>query len=111
VNLDDSDRACAWYCVVEVINNRRFKGQPVPDWLLRYHDRLNLALSKSGQDLEAVPAQSEQLITAAEAATMLNCSARKAKRLAADLDGQNIGGRWLFNRAVVREYARRKASA
>jgi len=52
-----------------------------------------------------------RLITAKEAALMLGCSKRTVLRLAADLDGRNVGGRLLFEQATVAEYVEGKLSA
>jgi hypothetical protein len=47
----------------------------------------------------------EKLITARKAATILDLSKRQIHRLAADLDGRIVGGRWLFDLGTVTEYA------
>ena len=40
-------------------------------------------------------------ITAEEAAHMLQLSTRQVRKLAADLEGRRIAGRWTFDRDVV----------
>ncbi|CPR11950.1 hypothetical protein BN971_03243 [Mycobacterium bohemicum DSM 44277] len=47
----------------------------------------------------------DELITAKEAAEVLGLSKRQCQRIAADLGGRIVGGRWLFGRAAVSEYA------
>jgi hypothetical protein len=41
------------------------------------------------------------MITSEEAAHMLQLSTRQIRRLAADLEGRQIAGRWLFDRLIV----------
>lgn len=38
------------------------------------------------------------------AATVLGLSTRQVQRLAADLDGRRVGGRWVFDQAAVHSY-------
>jgi hypothetical protein len=48
-----------------------------------------------------VPISPENMINTEEAAAMLRRSPRQIRRLAADLEGRQIAGRWLFDRDVV----------
>jgi hypothetical protein len=52
-----------------------------------------------------------ELIDTTEAAAILNCSERWVRdpRFREKLSGREIGGRWLFPRKIVVEYAARKA--
>lgn len=100
----------AYYCAAEVVRARTLSGQPIPSWLRRHYTDLDSTirtLSESGHESDGAAEQlaSEELITAREAAAMLGRSKRQVQRLAADLDGRLVGGRWLFNPAVVRDYA------
>ena len=109
------DVRAAYYCVAEVVRHRQRTGEPIPDWLRRHFDRLDaeirlseIRVSESGQDSDSDTGQFDQneLITAREVSQMLGCSKRQAQRLASDLDGcQFVGGRWLFRRSSVAEYA------
>ena len=47
----------------------------------------------------------ELLVDVFEAAEILRCSPRHVRRIAADLDGQQVAGRWVFNRDNCIEYA------
>ena len=98
-----------YYCVAEVVRHRQRTGEPIPDWLCRHFDRLDaeIRVSESGHESDSDTGQLEQdeLITAREVSQMLGCSKRQAQRLASDLEAQIVGGRWLFRRSSVADYA------
>ena len=50
------------------------------------------------------PEGEPELVTTREAAELLRCSERTARRLAPKLGGRNIGGRWLLDRHAVAEH-------
>lgn len=107
MNLEGEDLRAAYYCVAHELRTRRRERLPVPESLRRLHDRLDLhirCMSESGQAPEPAAGPSEW-ITATEAGRLLGLSKRQTQRLAADLDGQFVGGRWVFDRSVVAEYA------
>lgn len=98
--------ACAFLAGKE-IDLRREMGAPIPAWLRRLQVRVALervALADSGQGF-AVPEPDSDVIGVEEAARILGCSVRTARRLAADLEGRRTGRAWIFRRAVVEEYA------
>jgi hypothetical protein len=105
----------AYYCAAELLRDRRRRGQPIPQWLHRHFSALDaqIRMSSSGQEFGCggERLEPENWITAKEAALMLGCSRRHATRLAADLDGRMIGGRFLFDRRTVADYAEEKCSA
>ncbi|WP_156747365.1 helix-turn-helix domain-containing protein [Mycobacterium sp. E2462] len=55
------------------------------------------------------PSAMGELIDTSAAAVLLHCSPQWVRRIRAHLDGHNVGGRWLFSRQAVVEYAERKA--
>ncbi|WP_448459482.1 helix-turn-helix domain-containing protein [Mycobacterium syngnathidarum] len=60
----------------------------------------------------AVPQEySDVSIDTDEASRILGCSTRHVRRRASDLDGIRIGGRWIFQRRTVVEYAEEKGNA
>ncbi|WP_072688413.1 hypothetical protein [Rhodococcus marinonascens] len=72
-------------------------------------------VSDAGQsDAETVAVKQDSVhaiidpIGAEEVAGMHGCSARQARRLAPDLDGRISGGRWVFDRRTVTEYAQNR---
>lgn len=99
----------AYYCAAEVMRHRQRAGQPIPHWLSRHFDQLDAKIraSESGHESDRAAGQldDEKLITAREAANIVGRSKRQVQRLAADLDGQIVGGRWLFQLNTVTEYA------
>jgi hypothetical protein len=110
VNADKHLRA-NFYCAAEVLRSRQRTGEPVPAWLRQHHRQLDTAfrMSQSGHencsDAGQLEKEKDVLITAREAAELLRKSKRQCQRLASDLGGQIVGGRWLFSRAAVVEYA------
>ncbi|RFZ48240.1 hypothetical protein MSS2_04756 [Mycobacterium marinum] len=114
MTLSQQDLRAAYYCAAEVIRHRRRTGQPLPDWLRRHYAALDAAvlMSRSRHESESVPAQlGQEQITAQEVADMLGCSKRQTLRLAADLDGRIVGGRWLFPRSAVGQYVAERGRA
>ena len=101
---------CAYYCAAETIRRRQLTGQPVPTWLRQHFAEIDAALrvSRSGHGTDNAAAELEpvELISAAQAAAIVGRSKRQVQRLAADLGGRIVGGRWLFDRTEVAEYAR-----
>ena len=81
----------------------------VADWCLKI--RLAWERSADGPENDDAPEQLDQeLIDAAEVASILNVTTRQARRLASDLDGRKRGGVWLFPRQAVTEYMEAKWS-
>jgi hypothetical protein len=109
VRLSDDDIRAAYYCCAEVLRGRRLCGQPVPAWLRRLYDRLDAEVraSRSRQEnaCQLPELEPDEWISAQQAATILSWSKRHVQRRATDLDGRIIGGRWLFRREDVIDYA------
>jgi hypothetical protein len=105
---DEHLRACV-RTAAEVIWNRQLRNEPVPDWQRRHLRRCEsmLAVSRSRQESASKGGQFDlsELIDAREVGSMLECSTRNAQRLKYDLGGRLIGGRLLFDRRAVAEYA------
>ena len=105
----------AYYCAVEVLNTRRLRGQPIPPWLKSYHEELEAewtALSAHGPRT-CQTANTPPTMDAEEAAKLMNCTPRNARRKA-EKDprlGRIVSGVWVFDRAAVENYARRRESA
>lgn len=116
MNFDADDIEIAFYCAAAAIRSRQVKEQPIPEQLHRHYDRLYVAIrcmSHSGHENDGQPSQSEpdELITARQAATMLELTKRQVLRLAPDLDGRIIDGRWLFPRSSVETAASERRNA
>lgn len=63
-----------------------------------------LVAASPPQDTPTAPDPENEPMTTSQAAAQLGCSRRTATRLAPQLDGQLIGGRWLIPAAAVTEH-------
>lgn len=103
--LDDIDLRAARHVIAEYARRRRLAGQPIPSSVVRLHT--HVLMSACGP--EHVGAQEESTtvehVDSHQAADLLGCSERHVRRLAADLDGHRIAGRWVFDRSAVTDYA------
>lgn len=103
MHLSEQDARAALYCVADMLRRRQIGGIPVPQWLRDAHRALSVPGQEGeGPQLDSAPSD---LIDTREAATMLDCHPRTIRRIAADLDGQIVAGRWCFSRSAVAEYA------
>lgn len=109
MKLTDDETEAALYCCNELIDRRRRAGVPVPAWMIQLARRLDLtsALSSTGHESGggSESLNSDLHVGSREAAAILGLSTRTVRRLAPDLDGQIIGGRMVFKRSTVVEYA------
>ena len=97
------------YVIAEFIRRRQITGQLIPE---RVRSLLR-AVSAHGTD-DTAPAQESEpvdLIDTEQAAQILGCSSRRIRWIAADLDGEQIAGRWVFHRHNVIEYAQQKEAS
>jgi hypothetical protein len=102
----------ALYAVRDLISRRVLGGQPVREEIKNLYEQL-IAASAHGTRSETAEGESieeDDLIDTRQAAAIIGCSARWARRIHADLDGQKCGGRWVFRRQAVAEYAGLKGS-
>lgn len=107
MNLDEHQVRAVRYCVGEVVRRRLLTGAPVPGWLRRLDHTLRM--SAHGPETAAgQPESKSEVVDSSEVAAILGCSTRHVRRLAADLDGQHVAGRWIFNRRNVIDYAEGK---
>jgi hypothetical protein len=117
VNLSDDDLRAAYFCAAEVVRISRLGGRPISAGVRSFYDRLGVEirvrLSRSRQEFDCVPEQLsvDRRIGAAEAAMILGWSKRQVQRRCADLDGEKVGGRYLFRESIVTEYAEEKHDA
>lgn len=101
IELTDDQARAALYCVSEVLRRKVIGGKPVGHWLRDVHE----ALSARGHETDGEQLRSSDLIDTKEAAHMLDCHPRSIRRIAAELDGEIVAGRWCFTRSAVAEYA------
>ncbi|MDP7731505.1 hypothetical protein [Mycobacterium sp. TY813] len=110
INVSDSQARLIRDLVAEAVLNRQRHGHPIPD---RVRDILRY-VSVGGRPIEPVapPLRQDQddPINSDQAAEILDCSTRHIRRIATDLDGQNIGRRWVFSRRTVTDYAKARTA-
>lgn len=104
VTLDDLTVRQAAHAVNELIRRRRLAGARTQLWLAGLADKLTTATA-DGNPKSVATQHSKQPIDTAQAALILGVTPRRIRQLAADLDGQHIAGRWVFNRDTVTDYA------
>ncbi len=113
MNLDDTETRQLLYCCAAELRARA-QGKPpgVQPWLTRLVRRLEqeVALASSRQD-DATDqpfwdGDDDEWLGSAQVARVLGWSLRTVQRRAADLDGQKVGGAWVFREDVVRETRR-----
>lgn len=112
--IDDPDEIrWLYYLIGAALRERELHQRHVTPCLRRLFDRAETAMSDSGHEsgCEAQQSEPDVPITAREAADILGLSKRQCQRLAADLDGQLVDGRWQFSRAAVVEYAKERNAA
>ena len=102
------DLGAARYCARMTAS--LYRGREIPERLRRH---LTSLMSEPGPEPAVQQQQStHDLIGIAAAARILGVTQRHVRRIAADLDGVRIDGRfWIFDRQVVVAYASAKAAA
>lgn len=101
VLLDGSDVDAIAQALRDARRWRQRNGLPP----VRAWERLGALLAAPGHaDTPTEPAGQPESMTTREAAQLLQCSERTARRLAPRLGGQNIGGRWLLDRLAVLDH-------
>ena len=105
------DVQAARYCARVVADHYRHIKVPLPPQLQEHLLQLeNHNSSVTGTETQSSAAQSDHdLVGTVEAADILRCSREYVCRIATDLDGQLVAGRWLFQRHTVTEYANAKS--
>lgn len=97
----------ALHCAQRELDSRAHGAGPrVQPWNAELVRALELELatmSRSGHRFDDKAAPSESWLTAQQVASRLGLSKRQVTRLAGALDGEIIGGRWLFPTAAVND--------
>lgn len=111
MTLDKDDLRAARFVLAEFTRRRRLAGQPIPTAILRLHHHL---VSVDGPEHRVARRESETaavIIDSRQAAEIIGCSERHVRRIATDLDGRQIAGRWAFDHQAVTEYALHKGDS
>jgi hypothetical protein len=112
LRLSDDQVEAALFAVGDLVARRRLANRPVPAEVVALHRVLAVA-SDCGTEIGSGPEElGDDLIDADQAAEILGCTGRwvRSRRIRADLDGQKVGGAWVFRRQAVVEYARARES-
>jgi hypothetical protein len=108
VTLSRADLKMSHFCA-RVTDAVTASDHPIRQWLPAHLDSLTAELTASDlghqSDSDTAELELDELITAAQAATIIGRSRRQVQRIALSLDGRIVCGRWLFNRQTVLDYA------
>ncbi|WP_353109626.1 hypothetical protein [Gordonia sp. (in: high G+C Gram-positive bacteria)] len=108
MDVSDDQARLIVYVTAEFVRRRQLTGQPIPEQVRR----LLAEASAYGTSERPREQHSEpDLIDTETAAAILHCTSRNIRRIATDLDGEQVAGRWIFHRATVTEYAHLKQGA
>lgn len=109
LTLTEDQVEAALYAISGFVDRRRLENRPVPREVSALHQRLAIA-SECGSEIPSDGGQLEDddLIGTGEAATILACSTRWVTTIHTDLGGDKIGGRYLYRRQAVIDYAAAK---
>jgi hypothetical protein len=100
------------YAVRDLISRRVLGNNPIPPGMHRFCHDLEVASVRGSKDVVAQAKwEPEELIDTAEAAAILQCSARWVRQIRTDLEGRNVSGRWVFRRQNVVDYADMKGGS
>ncbi|GAA4668603.1 hypothetical protein [Gordonia humi] len=108
MDVTDDQARLITYVTAEFVRRRQLTGQPIPNQVRRL---LSEVSAHGTSEREPEPDSEPDLIDTTEAAAILHCTTRNIRRIAADLDGEQIAGRWIFHRADVIEYAHLKEAS
>lgn len=113
-SLTLAETLLARFAVHDLISRHRLIRKRCPDQLYALRDHLDSSVRGTktcAPQPQSPPSAVGELIDSTEAATILGCSERWVRdpRFRGRLGGRKVGGRWLFPRQTVVEYAERKA--
>lgn len=111
ITLSDDHVEAALYAVEQGITYMTLAKRCVPRGVLEVRNILRLASSIGSETETAETDLDHDLIDSNEAAHILGCSRRWIWDIRADLEGRKYGGRWLFPRSHVQDYADFKHAA
>ncbi len=110
VTLPDADALRVSRLLGLLIREAAQRGRPVPRDGLEAWRRLLLAIDTASPEMSAAgqgfDGGEAMLVSTAEAAKVLGWSERHVRRRAADLDGRQVAGVWMYPQAVVMDYAK-----
>jgi hypothetical protein len=109
VRLTCDEVEAALYALHDLVYRRTLAGRSIPKEVKGLYYRLCAGSEDGTENISGPPElETEELIGTAEAANILACSREWVRRIASDLDGQVVEGRWVFPRRSVVEYVAAK---
>jgi hypothetical protein len=98
------------WAVRDVISRRRLDGRASWATMHSLEALYHRITSADGSETTSTPEElyEDDLIDTTAAAAILGCSTRWIREIRADIDGRKVGGRWVFPRQVVTQYAELK---
>ncbi|GAC81154.1 hypothetical protein SAMN04488550_1172 [Gordonia malaquae] len=106
MDVSDDQARLIVYVTAEFVRRRQLTGQPIPEQVRRLLAEASAyGTSERPQEQHSEP---DDLIDTETASRILRCTSRNVRRIATDLDGEQVAGRWIFRRATVNEYAHLK---
>jgi len=109
VELSHNEASACVHLIGSLIRERTTAGRPTPHNVLCMYQRLNAAINMSPRGQSKVLREREldqTKIGTRPAAEILGWHVRRVRRHTADLGGQLVGDRLMFDEHRVREYAK-----
>lgn len=106
LRLTDNDLEAALFALTDVVDRRRLCGLPIPSAVVALRQKLEIASACGTENCSEAEPLVNDLIDSDEAARILGCTPRWVTKIGSDLDGKQVaGGRWIFHRRAVIDYA------
>lgn len=108
VELDEAEARAIAIVLSDVIRDYAKAGRPTPRRVVALYRRIDQACSVSSRrHVERVCREElgDKRIGSRQAAALLGWNVRRVQRLRADLGGELVGDRLVFDERAVREYA------
>lgn len=99
------DLAVARHFADIAVAHYRRAGRPMDLRMRNYLEVLDRGFAAETSSDTEESSSIHDIVTVREAAQLLNCSEQWVRRICADLGGQRLAGRWVFDRREVIEYA------
>ncbi|RAU98772.1 hypothetical protein DQP58_04785 [Mycobacterium colombiense] len=112
IGLTATEAQSAHYALRDFIARRGLEKRPLPRRFYTLQARLVSFVRETktcAPQTHSASSAEEELIDTAEAAAIIDRSPQWVRRIRAELGGRDIGGRYVFPRKTVVQYAERKA--
>lgn len=107
-----ADLAVARHFASIAVGHYRRAHRPMDARMLAYLDALARGFTdETPPGSEESQSEHDVPLSADQAAEILGCTPQWIRRIASDLDGRRVAGRWVFSRRAVLEYAEARRGA